>query len=320
MRWTMERDLDPQYPIDVSVVSPVYGCSKCLPELVQRTIKGLSEYTKIEIILVCDRSPDDSWQVIKRLATQDSRVKGILLSKNVGQHHAISAGVKMATGKATVVLDCDLQDRPEDIPNLLEGLGQGHGVAVAKSSFRGKKGFRRKVARGLYFKVLDVLTGNRKGDTHSTISFFALSAAARDAFNTYPERRRHVSAIVRDIGFSLQYVPIEHEEIVDNKSSYSTRKRINLAFDGVILYGARMLKYAVVLSLLLFVVTFAALCFIVFTKLTGSQSLPGWLSTIALLLLVVSIQFLTIGIVGIYLNDILTEVRARPGFLIEETT
>ena len=316
----MERELDPRYPIDVSVVSPVYGCAKCLPALVQRTIKSLPEYTNIEIILVCDRSPDDSWQVIKRLATQDSRVKGILLSKNVGQHHAISAGVKLATGRATVVLDCDLQDRPEDIPNLLAGLGQDHGVAVAKSSFRGKNGFGRNMARKLYFKVLDVLTGNSKGDTHSTISFFALSAAAREAFNTYPERRRHVSAIVRDIGFSLQYVHIEHEEIADNKSSYSTRKRINLAFDGVILHGARVLKYAVVLSLSLFVVTFAAIGFIVFTKLTGSQSLPGWLSTIALLLLVVSIQFLTIGIVGIYLSDILTEVRARPGFLIEETT
>jgi len=316
----MERELDHQYPINVSVVSPVYGCAKCLPELVQRTIKSLSEYANIEIILVCDRSPDDSWQVIKRLATQDSRVKGILLSKNVGQHQAISAGVKMATGRATVVLDCDLQDRPEDIPNLLAVLGQGHGVAVAKSSFRGKKGFRRKVERRVYYKVLDVLTGNRKENTHSTMSFFALSAATRDAFNTYPEKRRHVSAIVKDIGFSLQYVPVEHEEIADNDSSYSTRKRINLGFEGVILHGARVLKYAVVLSLLFFVVTFAVLGFIILIKLTGGQSLPGWLSTIALLLLVVSIQFLTIGIVGIFLSDILTEVRARPGFLIEETT
>jgi len=316
----MERELDPRYPIDVSVVSPVYGCANCLPELVQRTMKCLSHYTNIEIILVCDRSPDDSWQVINRLATQDSRVKGILLSKNVGQHHAISAGIKMATGKATVVLDCDLQDRPEDIPNLLAGLNKGHGVIVAKSSFRGKKGFRRNIPRRLYYTVLDVLSGNRRGSAHSNISFFALSAAAREAFNAYPERRRHVSAIVRDIGFSFKYVPVEHEERTSNNSSYSTRKRINLAFEGVILHGARVLKYAVVLSLLLFVITVAVISFVVFAKITDSQSLPGWLSTIALLLLVVSIQFLTIGIVGIYLSNILTEVQARPGFLIEETT
>lgn len=316
----MERETNPPNPIDVSVVSPVYGCAQCLPELVRRTITSLSGYGNIEIILVCDRSPDNSWHVIKQLAAEDSRVKGILLSKNVGQHHAISAGIKRATGKATVVLDCDLQDRPEDIHNLLTALGEGNGVTVAKSSFRGKRGIRRNVARVLYFKVLDALTGNRKGNTHSSISFFALSAAAREAFNSYPERRRHVSAIVRDIGFSMRYVPIEHEEVSNNYSSYSTRKRINLAFDGVILHGARVLKYAVVLSLLLFAVTLVALGFVIFAKITGSQSLPGWLSTIALLLLVVSIQFLTIGIVGIYLSDVLTEVRARPGFLIEETT
>ena len=320
MRLIMELELNHPDFIDVSVVSPVYGCAHCLPELVRRTITSLSNYGNIEIILVCDRSPDDSWQVIKRLAAEDSRVKGILLSKNVGQHHAISAGIKRATGKATVVLDCDLQDRPEDIQNLLKALREGNGIAVAKSSFRGKRGIRRNLARVLYFKVLDALTGTRKGNTHSTISFFALSAPARDAFNTYTERQRHVSAIVRDIGFSTKYVPIEHEEIINNSSSYSTRNRINLAFDGVILHGARVLKYAVVLSLLLFVVTFLALGFVIFAKITNSQSLPGWLSTIALLLLVVSIQFLTIGIVGIYLSEVLTEVRARPGYLIEETT
>lgn len=314
----MDREFDSPNGIDVSIVSPVYKCAQCLPELVRRTIASLSNYDNVEIILVCDRSPDDSWQVIKKLANQDPRVKGILLSKNVGQHHAISAGIKMATGKATVVLDCDLQDRPEDIQYLLVALDEGNGVTVAKSTFRGKRGIRRNVARRFYFKVLDALSGNRQGNSHSSVSFFALSAAARDAFNTYPERRRHVSAIVRDIGFSLKYVPIEHEEIISNSSSYSTRKRINLAFDGVVLHGARALKYAVVLSLALFAITSLALGFVIFEKLTGSQSLPGWLSTIALLLLVISIQFLTIGIVGIYLSEVLTEVRARPGYLIEE--
>jgi dolichol-phosphate mannosyltransferase len=118
----------------------------------------------------------------------------------------------------------------------------------------------------------------------------------------------------------MKYVPIEHEEIINNSSSYSTRKRINLAFDGVILHAAGVLKYAVVLSLMLFAVTFLTLGFVIFAKITNIQSLPGWLSTIALLLLVVSIQFLTIGIIGIYLSEVLTEVRARPGYLIEETT
>jgi dolichol-phosphate mannosyltransferase len=217
-------------------------------------------------------------------------------------------------------LDCDLQDRPEDIQKLLTALGEGNGIAVAKSSFRGKRGIRRNVPRVLYYKLLDVLTGTRKGSTHSTGSFFALSVPARDAFNTYPERRRHVSAIVRDIGFSMKYVPVEHEEIINNPSSYSTRDRINLAFDGAILNGVRVLKYAVVLSLLLFTVTFLALGFVIFAKITNFQSLPGWLSTIAFLLLVVSIQFLTIGIVGIYLSEVLTEVRARPGYVIEDIT
>jgi len=303
----------------LTVVSPVYGCAECLPELVARIHEAFDGEKDLEVLLVCDRSPDDSWSVIGRLAEQYPFVRGLLLAKNVGQQHAVSAGLDHARGDITVVLDCDLQDRPEDAVKLVASVRDGAHIAVAESPFRGNSSRSRTLVRRLYFRVLDLLdeSGSRRHQTHS---FFALSRTAREAFCSYSERLRQVSVILRDLGFDPVFVAVEHEERRDASSSYRFRDRANLAFEGFVLYGSRVLKYLILLSFAMFLVTVGVAVTMLSRQLLGGESLPGWFSTFQLLLLITSIQLLSLGVTGLYLHSILTELRARPPYLIAAVT
>ncbi len=303
----------------ISVVSPVYGCERFLTELVERLLQTFEDDYVLEIVLVCDRSPDESWSIIKSLADDHECVRGLLLAKNVGQQHAVSAGLDHATGDITVVLDCDLQDRPEDARRLVEAIEEGAHLAIGQSTFRGRSTWARTFLRRAYFRVLDFLepTGMQRHQTHS---FFALSATARVAFCAYTERLRQVSVILRDLGFSPVFVDVEHEERSDASTSYSIRDRINLAFEGFVLYGSRVLKYLIVLSLGLFVATIGVTMAMLLRFFLGGESLPGWFSTMQLLLLITSIQLLSLGVMGLYLHTVLTELRARPRYVVAERT
>lgn len=306
--------------IDISIVSPVYGCAPCLSELVNRLSETFDDYGSLEIIFVCDRSPDDSWEVIRELANSDDRITGLLLAKNVGQHQAVSAGLDHATGRTTVVLDCDLQDRPEDALSLVRAIESGGHIAIGESAFRGKESPGRTTARKLYFRLLDLLDGPSSAGRNRNHSFFALSTTARLAVCSYQERVRQLSVILRDVGFEPTYVTVAHRPRGKGRSSYSTLNRLNLALEGLLLHGSRILKYLIVLSFFLFVATASIGIFFLTRRVLGWSSLPGWFSTIQLLLFLTSVQLLSLGITGLYLHSILVELRRRPGYVIAETT
>jgi polyisoprenyl-phosphate glycosyltransferase len=312
--------LTPEADIEVSVVCPVFGCSRHLLELVERLENALSGYPTSEIILVCDRSPDDSWEIIKNLSLSRPWVKGVLLAKNVGQQQAISAGIDLASGEMTVVLDCDLQDRPEDTIKLIRELENGEHIAIAHSRFRGRSSRMRSLGRWLYYRSLDALDSESDSGRHRTSSFFALSSTARRAFCLYSERLRLISIIIRDLGFDPVYVEVEHVERRDSNSSYTTRDRINLALDGFILHGARALKYLILVSFVLFFTTLAVAVFVLLRFVLGDTTLPGWFSTIQLLLTITSIQLLSLGVTGLYLHYVVSELRHRPGYVVAEHT
>jgi dolichol-phosphate mannosyltransferase len=306
--------------IDISIVSPVYGCAPCLSELVNRLSETFDDYGSLEIILVCDRSPDDSWEVIRELANSDDRITGLLLAKNVGQHQAVSAGLDHATGRTTVVLDCDLQDRPEDALSLVRAIESGGHIAIGESAFRGKESPGRTTARKLYFRLLDFLDGPSSADRNRNHSFFALSTTARLAVCSYRERVRQLSVILRDVGFEPVYIPVTHRSRRKGPSSYSTLDRLNLGLEGLLLHGSRVLKYLILVSFVLFLATVSIAAVFFTRRLFGWSALPGWFSTIQLLLLLTSVQLLGLGVTGLYLHSILVELRQRPIYIIAETT
>ncbi|MCR9253792.1 MAG: glycosyltransferase family 2 protein, partial [bacterium] len=143
--------------LKVSVVVPVYKCHKTLEELVERIRKNLANYSPFEIILINDGCPNSSWDFIQSLSRKFDNVKGIKLSRNFGQHFAIHAGLEHATGEFVVVMDCDLQDEPEEIPRLLKAAEEGYDIILAQRSIR-KDTIYKKLTSKIFYGILSYLT------------------------------------------------------------------------------------------------------------------------------------------------------------------
>ena len=152
-------------PIQISVVSPIYGCKACLPELYERLVASLSQISpSFEIILVNDACPENSWECIELLCERDSRVKGINLSRNFGQHYAISAGLDHARGEWVVVMDCDLQDQPEEILKFYAKAQEGYDIVFGQRVNR-KDSFFKKFGSAAFNPVIEYFTGSRQENT-----------------------------------------------------------------------------------------------------------------------------------------------------------
>jgi dolichol-phosphate mannosyltransferase len=303
---------------DVSVVVPVYGCEECLHTLCKKLILELAKIsTSFEIILIVDSSPDDSWDRVKEISAIEKRVKGVLFSKNFGQHYAISAGLDFATGKWVVIMDCDLQDRPEDIPILYAKALEGFDIVYAYSSFRGENSLLRNSFRKLYNWLYDFMVStNYKSEN---LSFFLMNSKVRDAIVQYRESSRHISSIVREVGFKISSVEVEHNIRETGKSSYTFIKRVNLAIVGLVTYSDFLLKLSLFVGFTFSLFSFAFGSFIIYNQLFKTVYYPGWASLAVLIFFSTGLILTSLGIVGVYLEKIFLEVKRRPLYIVKET-
>jgi polyisoprenyl-phosphate glycosyltransferase len=303
--------------LEISVVVPVYGCSECLRSLCDRLVSSLSTYVSdFELILVVDCSPDSSWQTLEELAIKDKRIKGILFSRNFGQHYAISAGLDYAKGNWVAVMDCDLQDRPEDIQVLYERTKEGFDVVYGFSSFRGKKSFLRNFFRKIYIYLYDSLV--KTNYKTANLSFFIMHSKVKDAIIQYRENSRHISTIVREVGFRITGVQVQHLEREIGVSSYNFSKRLKLALTGIVNYSTVLLKLALIIGFSFSILSFIMGLIILLNRLFGKVYYPGWASIAVLILFSTGITLTFLGILGIYLQKIFSEVRKRPLYIVSE--
>jgi glycosyltransferase involved in cell wall biosynthesis len=302
---------------EISVVVPVYGCEECLHSLCDRLVLELGKIsTAFEIILVVDNSPDNSWERVKEISASDNRVKGVLFSRNFGQHYAISAGLDFATGNWVAVMDCDLQDRPEDIPVLYAKASKGFDIVYGYSSFRGEKSVLRNSFRKLYIWLYDFMVQtNYKSEN---LSFFLMHSNVRDAIVQYREASRHISSIVREVGFKITSVPVEHLEREKGKSSYTFVKRVNMALVGLVTYSGFLLKISLFTGFSFSMVAFLFGLFIIFNRLFATVYYPGWASLAVLILFSTGLILSSLGILGIYLEKIFLEVKRRPLYIVKD--
>ena len=302
----------------LSVVTPVYNFAKGLQHLHRRLETCLSSFSDdYEILMVNDGSPDNSWDIILEISAQNPKVKGINLSRNFGQHFAITAGLDYAKGDYIVVMDCDLQHRPEDIPKLYFKAKEGYDVVIGLRQNR-KDGNFRKIISELYYKVFNYLTEN---EINYNISSFGLYT--RKVINSVKEMREQNRSFILFVlwsGFRKIYVEVEHGERTIGESSYNLSKMIKLALDSVIAHSNKPLKLAVKFG---FLVSFISVCFAIWFLLRYffySIAVEGWTS------IMVSIYFTTglivgsMGLIGLYINKIFDEVKNRPLYIIESTT
>ena len=302
----------------LSIVSPVYRAELVLDELVERIAKSVpSAFNSYEIILVDDFSPDRSWQKIIEISSENSNVRGFKLSRNFGQHYAITAGLNQVSGDYVVVLDCDLQDQPEEIEKLFNESQKGFDIVLARRYER-KDSFYKKTVSKLFYKTLSYLTGTKQDATVANFGIY--SKQVIDEVVKLEEKIKYFPTMVKWVGFSTAYVNVEHASRSEGKSNYNLKKLLNLALDIILAYSDKPLRLIIKFGLSIAMVSFLMVIYVLFEKITGKVSVSGYAS------LIISIWFLsgclltTLGVVGLYIGKIFEGVKNRPSYIIEKTT
>ena len=297
------------------MVVPVYGSDKILPELASRTEITLKKITPhFELLFVNDASPDNAWQVITKLAHEHAYIRGINLSRNFGQYPAITAGLAASRGEWIVIMDCDLQDRPEEIEKMYTCTKDGYYAVIGSRQKRHDSALRLFVSWGFY-GVLSYLTGRRHD--RSLANFGIYHRKVIDAVLSLRDHMRYFSVMVRWVGFRTAIVPVEHAERKGGKSGYSFVKLLSLATDILLAYTERPLRAISKIGLGVSVFATIYLCVILATWLT-----VGEVSSMSLILGTLWLMFglLTtiIGIVALYLGKTFEETKKRPIYIVQD--
>jgi len=300
----------------ISVVTPVYGCCSSLTNLYDRlkdTLVTISD--DFEIIMINDASPDDSWEVIKELAAQDKRVKGINLSRNFGQHKAITAGLDHAEGDWVVVMDCDLQDQPEEIIKLYNKAQEGYDVVFGQRIGRQDSRKKRWASR-LFISVYDYLSDS---NTDPTIGNFSIiSKKVVKNFRKMGEQHHPYSFFVIWLGFKRTNVEVEHAKRDLGSSSYNFRKLVNLAIDNIVSQSNKPLKMSIKFGFALSFLSALYALYIVIKYFATDAMVPGWTSVMVSIYFVAGLLFANLGFIGLYIGKIFDETKGRPIYIVDE--
>jgi len=302
----------------VSVVSPVYGAEACIGELCGRLKSTLESITEdFEIILVDDRSPDNSWAAIQNESQKDSRVRGIRLSRNFGQHCAITAGLDIADGDWVVVMDCDLQDPPEGIAQLYAKAREGYEIVVARFEQRAKAGLLRSVSR-IFWAGLTWLAG--VPFDYRVGNFRIMSRHVVTSFRGYREQLRLLGGITALMGFTTATVPLKRDQRFAGDSSYTFKKLFAISVDIIMAYSFKPLKISVIFGFWISGLSFLVGIALLLLGISGVTDVPGWASVMVSLYLIGGFIIANIGIVGYYIGKTFDETKRRPLYLIENKT
>jgi len=300
----------------ISVVSPVYGCCGSLRELYERLSKSLSSISEdFEIVFVNDASPDNSWDVIKELVQQDSRVKGINLSRNFGQHKAIAAGIHHAQGDWVVVMDCDLQDQPEEIIKLYNKAQEGYDAVFGQRVGRQDSRKKRWASRA-FIAVYDYLSDSK---TDPTIGNFSIiSRKVVEGLKQFKEQHHAYTFFVIWLGFKRTYVEIEHAKREVGTSSYNFKRLIQLAMDNIVSQSNKLLRMSIKFGFGL--ASFSALyaIYLVIKYFVTDEIVPGWTSVMVSIYFIGGLLFANLGLIGLYIGKIFDETKGRPLYVIDE--
>jgi glycosyltransferase involved in cell wall biosynthesis len=302
-------------PLHISVVVPVYGSDEVLRELYRRVVTTVEKITPdFELILVNDASPDNAWRVIRELAGKDKRVRGINLSRNFGQYPATTAGLQASKGEWVVVMDCDLQDQPEEIDHMYRKAQEGFFVVVGSRQKRHDNWLRSLVSRAFY-TMLGYLSGINQDRTVANFGIYHRKVI--DAILSLPEHMRYFSVMVRWVGFRTAIVPVQHAKRKGGASGYSLRKLFRLATDIILAYTEKPLR--IIVKVGMFVTVCASLyLFVVIARGIFSQPVQPLEFLTGSLWFIFGLLSTMIGIIALYLGKTFDETKRRPIYIVQE--
>jgi glycosyltransferase involved in cell wall biosynthesis len=301
--------------VELSVVVPVFGCADCLAQLHSRLTASVGQITdNYELVLVDDRSEDGGWPVLEALAAADWHVRAFRLSRNFGQDAAITAGLAQARGEWAVVMDCDLQESPEDIPRLWAAAAEGYDVVRTI-----RRGWRHPPLRRAGSRAYRRLTG--QGAHRLPLSNMSLlSRSVIDSFLRLRDRDREYAIALDWLGFHSTVVEIDHHERHAGRSGYTLRRLLRVALDGAFFRSTALLRMVVLLGFLIAAAGLAVAVFEVIEYVAGpNRSVPGYTSLAVLLLVLAGVIIISVGVVGLYVGRIFEQVKDRPLYLIDSS-
>jgi dolichol-phosphate mannosyltransferase len=310
-------DLDRSHRL--SVVVPVYGSAGILPETHRRLTKALAslEGFEYEIVYVNDGSPDNAAEVLEAIVSEDDRARLVSLSRNFGHQAAITAGLDHVVGDVVVIIDDDLQDPPEVIPEMVERWRQGNKVVYGvRSVRRGDSVFKRASAK-VFYRMLSIMSERPlpldAGD------FRLLDRSVVNVLNEMREESRYMRGMVSWVGFQQCALTYERDARYAGKSNYSLRDSIRLAVDGVASFSTRPLFISAVVGAVVTLCACVAAVWLIIDRLVDPANVLRGTTTILLAVLFIGgVQLMTIGIVGLYLGKVFTETKRRPLYVAAE--
>jgi len=303
--------------IHISIVSPVYRAENIVAELVKQIKEAVAPITDdFEIILVNDYSPDKSWLKITEECAKDVRVKGINLSRNFGQHYAITAGLNYAKGEWVVVMDCDLQDRPDEIPNLYAKALEGYDSVFAQRTERKHSFFKQLLSR-IFYNLFSYLTETKQDP--SVANFGIYNRCVVDAILNMNDQIRFFPTMVQWVGFRKLYLPVNHAERFEGKTSYNLKGLLRLALNTILAFSDKPLritaKAGFTIAMLSFIV--GLVYFVLF--LMGHIQVLGFTSLILSVWFLAGVIMMILGVLGLYVGKVFEKVKQRPTFIVSQS-
>ncbi len=301
----------------LSIVSPIYNAEKIAVRLVKEITRVAQDITDdYEIILVEDGSPDKSWKVLQEISAANPKVRSIKLSKNFGQHYAITAGLDFAEGEWTVVMDCDLQDRPEEIPRMLAYAKEKDAkIVLGQRKLRNDSKLKVSMSK-LFYGVLSYLSGSRWDPTVANFGLYHRDVVS--AIKTLREPIRFFPSMVKWVGFHCVKMEVKHQARDEGKSNYNLKKRLKLALDIILANSDKPLRIIVKAGFLISFISSLIGLFYLIKYFSGGIRVMGYTSLMISIWLISGMTFVVLGIIGLYIGKIFESVKHRPIYIVEE--
>ncbi|NLB42445.1 MAG: glycosyltransferase family 2 protein [Clostridiales bacterium] len=301
-----------------SILVPMYNEEEVIEETYHRLKNVMDKIGEsYELVFVNDGSKDKSAQIISELVKTDENIRLIDFSRNFGHQIAVTAGLDYVQGQAIVIIDADLQDPPEVIPQMLEKWREGYDVVYGKRLKRQGETAFKKASAHVYYRILGALTdGNIPRDTGD---FRLIDRKVCEAIKRLPEKNRFLRGMVNWVGFNQVAVEYVRDERWAGETKYPLKKMLKFAADGIFSFNYKPLKLATYIGLFLSVIGFIYLLVVLFQKLFTDTALTGWASIMAVSLVFHGITLVILGIIGEYIGRIYEEVKGRPLYIVKET-
>lgn len=302
----------------ITILIPAYNEAPVLHTLYERLGKlaeSVDDY-QLEFLFVNDGSRDETLSIIKDLAKKDHRVSYVNLSRNFGKEIAMIAGIDHVKTDALVIIDADLQDPPELIPEMIKLWEQGYDDVYAKRRSRDGETWLKKFTSKLYYKLLQRVT--RVPIQEDTGDFRLLDRRVVDALKQYRESQRNAKAIFSQVGFNKKELLYDRDPRAAGETKWSYPKLVELAISGITSFTTAPLQLASVMGVLISFAAFVYILYLLIRPLFGVPTGDGYSSLMAAILFLGGVQLLSLGAIGEYVGRVFNETKQRPLYLVEE--